>query len=90
MGPARTIRASGCSHLYFDHAENRGMTHVGGTSDPIEPSRRHESRLLIPARDDSHWTGSDICGLGGSLMDLFDRFEDHRRGALDGPAHQVP
>jgi hypothetical protein len=24
------------------------------------------------------------------LMDLLDRFEDHRRGALDGPAHQVP
>ena len=23
-------------------------------------------------------------------MDLLDRFEDHRRGALDGPAHQVP
>jgi hypothetical protein len=23
-------------------------------------------------------------------MDLFDRAEDHRRGALDGPAHQVP
>jgi hypothetical protein len=23
-------------------------------------------------------------------MDLLDRAEDHRRGALDGPAHQVP
>ena len=23
-------------------------------------------------------------------MDLLDRPEDHRRGALDGPAHQVP
>ena len=23
-------------------------------------------------------------------MDLLDRFEDHRRGALDRPAHQVP
>jgi len=24
------------------------------------------------------------------LMDLLDCAEDHRRGALDGPAHQVP
>jgi hypothetical protein len=23
-------------------------------------------------------------------MDLLDGAEDHRRGALDGPAHQVP
>ena len=28
--------------------------------------------------------------MGGSIVDLFDRAEDHRRGALDGPAHQVP
>ena len=33
---------------------------------------------------------AELCGLGGSLMDLLDRAEDHRRGALDGPAHQVP
>jgi hypothetical protein len=31
-----------------------------------------------------------LCGLGGSLMDLLDCAEDHRRGALDGPAYQVP
>ena len=31
-----------------------------------------------------------LCGLGGSLMDLLDCAQDHRRGALDGPAHQVP
>jgi len=28
--------------------------------------------------------------MGGSVMDLLDRAEDHRRGALDRPAHQVP
>jgi hypothetical protein len=28
--------------------------------------------------------------LGGSVMDLLDRAEDHRRGAPHGPAHQVP
>jgi hypothetical protein len=33
---------------------------------------------------------AELCGLGDSLTDLLDRFEDHRRGALDGPAHQVP
>ncbi len=31
-----------------------------------------------------------LCGLGGSVMDLLDCAEDHRRGTLDGPAHQVP
>jgi len=33
---------------------------------------------------------AELCGLGGSLMDLLDCAEDHRRGALDGPAHEVP
>jgi len=33
---------------------------------------------------------AELRGPGGSLMDLLDRAEDHRRGALDGPAHQVP
>ena len=28
--------------------------------------------------------------MGGSVMDLPDRAEDHRRGAPDRPAHQVP
>ena len=28
--------------------------------------------------------------MGGFVMDLLDRAEDHRRGALDRPAHQVP
>jgi hypothetical protein len=28
--------------------------------------------------------------MGGSILDLLDRAEDHRRGALDRPAHQVP
>ena len=32
----------------------------------------------------------ELCGLGGSLVNLLDRFEDHRRGALNRPAHQVP
>jgi len=28
--------------------------------------------------------------MGGSVMDLLDRAEDYRRGALDRPAHRVP
>ena len=32
----------------------------------------------------------ELCDPGGSVLDLLDRAEDHRRGALDGPAHQVP
>ena len=28
--------------------------------------------------------------MGGSVVDLLDRAEDHRRGALNRPAHQVP
>ena len=27
---------------------------------------------------------------GGSLVNLLDGAKDHRRGPLDGPAHQVP
>ena len=33
---------------------------------------------------------AELCCPSGSLMDLLDGAEDHRRGALDGPAHQVP
>src|SRR5690348_1903730 len=41
-------------------------------------------------RPDSCLRSAELCGLGGSLTDLLDCAEDHRRGALDGPAHQVP
>src|SRR2546421_6026041 len=33
---------------------------------------------------------AELYGLAGSLMDLLDCAEDHGRGALVGPAHQVP
>ena len=33
---------------------------------------------------------AELCDTGGSVLDLLDRAEDHRRGALDRPAHQVP
>ena len=33
---------------------------------------------------------AELCGSGGPVLDLLDRAEDQRRGALDGPARQVP
>ena len=33
---------------------------------------------------------AELCDPGGLVLDLLDRAEDHRRGALDRPAHQVP
>jgi len=38
----------------------------------------------------ARFRSADLWGVGGCLMDLLDCAEDHRRGALDGPAHQVP
>jgi hypothetical protein len=49
-----TSRTDGGDHLYLDDT-NCAVTHVNGTSGPREPSRQHESRLLIRAGDDSHW-----------------------------------
>jgi hypothetical protein len=34
--------------------------------------------------------GQDMCAPGGSVLDLLDCAQDHRRGALHGAAHQVP
>jgi hypothetical protein len=31
-----------------------------------------------------------LCGPDSPVLDLLDGAEDHRRGALDRPAHQVP
>ena len=33
---------------------------------------------------------AELCDVGGSVIDLLDGTEDHRRGVLDRPAHQVP
>ena len=52
----------------------------GPSSSHIEP--RGASVCLLRS--------AELCGLGGSLPDLLDCAEDHRRGALDRPAHQVP
>src|SRR5690348_8772564 len=52
----------------------------GPSSSHIEP--RGASICLLRS--------AELWGPGGSVMDLLDCAEDHRRGALDGPAHQVP
>ena len=54
-----TIRTGGGDHLYLDYAEVR---HDSRQRDILlrERSREHESRLLIPVGDDSHWMGRDI------------------------------
>ena len=44
----------------------------------------HESAMCSPPQS------AELYGMGGFVMDLLDRAEDHRRGALDRPAHQVP
>src|SRR5947208_10772953 len=54
------------------------------------PFRGPSSSHIEPRRASVCLRSAELCGLGGSLMDLLDCAEDHRRGALDGPAHQVP
>jgi hypothetical protein len=56
--------------------------HSGGQVDPV-PAKAivvSASRLFLAA---------ELCASGGCL-DLLDCPEDYRRGALHGPAHQVP
>ena len=48
-------------------------------------SSHHQGRPGI-----ARFWSAELCDPGSSLMDLLDGAEDHRRGALDGPAHQVP
>ena len=54
------------------------------------PFRGPRSSHTGPRRASVRLRFAVLCGLGGSLTDLLDCAEDHRRGALDGPAHQVP
>src|SRR2546421_2711928 len=60
------------------------------SNDPWGPFRGPSSSHIEPRRASVCLRSAELCGLGGSLMDLLDCAEDHRRGALDGPAHQVP
>src|SRR5207244_9119012 len=58
---------------------------------PRGPFRGPSSSHIGPRGASVCLRPAELCGLGGgSLMDLLDCAEDHRRGALDGPAHQVP
>ena len=67
--------------------------------EPIRPGSRPGSSHGTPRHSSSHTEprgasgcrrSAELCGLVGSVMDLLDCAEDHRRGALDGSAHEVP
>ena len=61
---------------------------------PPEPSRQHESPLLIRVGNDSHWMGQDIClrsaelcGLGGSVRRHVSRPVASKRGPVRSFCH---
>ena len=54
--------------------------------DQISPARAGYQALQVCALFQS----ADLRGPGGSAMNLLDCAQDHRRDALDLPAHQVP
>src|SRR2546430_16284525 len=56
---------------------------------PWGPFRGPSSSHVEPRGASVCLRSAELCGLGGSLMDLLDCAEDYRRGALHGPAHQV-
>ena len=80
---------------YLDDA-NRAVTHVNGTSSRVNrPGNMNHAcssrSAMIHIRWDRTAAGPrELCGLGGSVVDLLDGAEDHRRGALDGPAPRCP
>jgi hypothetical protein len=41
-------------------------------------------------RTDNRFSPPELGDSGGAVLDLLDRFEDHRRRTLDRPAHQMP
>jgi hypothetical protein len=90
-GPGTTTAADA---ITVEHAE--ASRDSGRRDDPVPANRPiNMNGAGRSSVDDSGVLRQDIrsaelCGLPGSLMDLLDCAEDHRRGALDGPAHQVP
>jgi hypothetical protein len=92
-GPGTTTAADA---ITIEHAE--ASRDSGRRDDPVPADRpinmNHAGISSIDdsgvLRQDSLLRSAELCGLGGSVMDLLDCAEDHRRGALHGPAHQVP
>src|SRR5271166_3579088 len=97
-GPARDHPNRRWRPLYLDHA-TCAMTHVSGTSRHVNrPANVSHARSSAPAMTHIGWDrtaighrSAELCDMGGgSVINLLDGAEDHRRGALDRPAHQVP
>src|SRR5437588_3811146 len=78
------------STVRFRNGAPAQRTNSNRSNGPRGPFRGPSSSLIEPRGASVCLRFAELCGLGGSLMDLLDCAEDHRRGALDGPAHQVP
>ena len=70
----------------FERSEQAlgAIQNSGGQVQATRGYAGHESAMFSPPQS------AELCDMGGFVMDLLDRAKDHRRGALDRPAHQVP
>src|SRR5437016_14219291 len=78
------------STVRFRNGAPAERNNSNGSNDLWGPFRGPSSSHIEPRRASVCRRSAELCSLGGSLMNLLDGAEDHRRGALDGPAHQVP
>ena len=67
-------------HKKFERSE-QALEAIPGPSSSHVGYAEHESAMCSPPQS------AELCDMGGSVMDLLDRAEDHRRGALDRLAH---
>ena len=77
------------STVRFRNGAPAKRNNSNSSNSPWGPFRGPSSSHIGPRRASVCLRSAELCGLGGSLMDLLNCAEDHRRGALDGPAHQV-
>ena len=78
------------STVRFRNGAPAQRNNSNASNGPWGPFRGPSSSHREPLRASVCLRFAELCGPGGSLMDLLDCAEDHRRGALDGPAHRVP
>ena len=78
------------STVRFRNGAPAQRNNSNSSNGPWGPFRGPSSSHIEPRGASVGLRFAELCGLGGSVMDLLDRAEDHRRCALDGPAHQVP
>jgi hypothetical protein len=78
------------STVRFRNGAPAQRNNSNSSNGPRGPFRGPSSSHIEPRGASVCLRFAKLCGLGGSLVDLLDCAEDHRRGALDGPAHKVP